>query len=277
MFGQLRQLQPLPAALKQQWVKDLQCLLAPTEHIVVKVPAVKVCQDGSHVDILTDVPREDVASYLPLLNSIDHQVLAALDLFAHHTDDHAARTPPRHPAPPVSAQTTPPRQPRDATLAEGPAVGTEWLVYAWEFWYDSGGSVAGTPTPQGQASSSSTPTHKSAADGSSRRRQWWVKQPQVSKGGCTHLTYSCLKHLQEQLQLMQQRSSKVAEAVVNRMKVPEGYLKTLPKNAKQVLGDQLYKQITNLRMDIHSIQSTSEAHELACKLEAAHTIWTGTK
>ena len=49
VFGQLWRLEPLPPERKLMWQKEMECLLAVSDHIVELIPSVQTLPDGTKV------------------------------------------------------------------------------------------------------------------------------------------------------------------------------------------------------------------------------------
>jgi hypothetical protein len=73
-FGSMHRLEPMPQAAKARWLKEIEWLLLPVQHIVIMRPIAKVLPDGSHVEVMQQQQREDIARMLPALRGIDERL-----------------------------------------------------------------------------------------------------------------------------------------------------------------------------------------------------------
>mmetsp|Transcript_29343 Transcript_29343/g.69042 ORF Transcript_29343/g.69042 Transcript_29343/m.69042 type:complete len:299 (+) Transcript_29343:281-1177(+) len=71
----------MPSANRDKWNRELDWLLAPLEHIIVREPGVRRNPDGSEVEIMVSIQREDIRTHLPFLRELDTLLLDTLDAF----------------------------------------------------------------------------------------------------------------------------------------------------------------------------------------------------
>eukprot|EP00164_Ancoracysta_twista_P003552 GFYU01004742.1.p1 GENE.GFYU01004742.1~~GFYU01004742.1.p1 ORF type:complete len:780 (-),score=128.13 GFYU01004742.1:76-2415(-) len=82
VYGEMRRLEPVKSSHLQRWKDEMEWLLAPAEHIVVREPAKKELDDGSVVEVMVSVQRQDLRENLPVLREIDDTLVDVLDQFA---------------------------------------------------------------------------------------------------------------------------------------------------------------------------------------------------
>ena len=76
-FGATHRLEPISSQVRARWLKEIEWLLLPVQHIVIMRPTIKVLDDGSRVEVMQQQLREDIADMLPALRSIDDKLHAA--------------------------------------------------------------------------------------------------------------------------------------------------------------------------------------------------------
>ncbi|XP_071929973.1 rop guanine nucleotide exchange factor 5-like [Coffea arabica] len=86
VFGQLWRLEPLPPERKLMWQKEMECLLAVSDHIVELIPSVQTLPDGTKLEVMTSRPRTDILINLPALRKLDYLLLEILDSFTTSTE-----------------------------------------------------------------------------------------------------------------------------------------------------------------------------------------------
>ncbi|KAD0137585.1 hypothetical protein R6Q59_035649 [Mikania micrantha] len=80
-FGQLWRLEPLQSEKKQMWLREMDCLLCVSDHIVELIPSWQTFPDGSKLEVMTCRPRSDIFINLPALRKLDNMLLDILDEF----------------------------------------------------------------------------------------------------------------------------------------------------------------------------------------------------
>ena len=70
-WSQVAELAPLPPANLVKWRQQAKWYIAPLEQIIVKEEGLKTLADGTQVEVMKDVLREDVRQQLPQLRACD--------------------------------------------------------------------------------------------------------------------------------------------------------------------------------------------------------------
>ncbi|XP_078446433.1 RHO guanyl-nucleotide exchange factor 14 [Wolffia australiana] len=78
-FGELWKLEPLPAAKKGRWRREMDWLLSPTNYMVELVPATQTAGNGRTLEIMKPRARADVHTTLPALQKLDAILIEVLD------------------------------------------------------------------------------------------------------------------------------------------------------------------------------------------------------
>ncbi|KAK6941508.1 PRONE domain [Dillenia turbinata] len=81
VFGEHHKLEPLSAATKARWRKEIDWLLSVTDHIVEFVPSQQKNKDGSITEIMVTRQRNDLRMNIPALRKLDAMLLEYLDNF----------------------------------------------------------------------------------------------------------------------------------------------------------------------------------------------------
>ncbi|CAN4075806.1 unnamed protein product [Withania somnifera] len=81
IFGQLWRLEPLPPEKKAMWRREMDWLVAVSDHIVELRPSWQTFPDGSKLEVMTSRPRADLFINLPALRKLDNMLIEILDSF----------------------------------------------------------------------------------------------------------------------------------------------------------------------------------------------------
>lgn len=81
VFGEQRRLEPMPAERKARWRKEIDWLLAVTDHIVEFVPSQQIAKDGTNMEIMVTQQRRDLHMNIPALRKLDAMLLEYLENF----------------------------------------------------------------------------------------------------------------------------------------------------------------------------------------------------
>ncbi|XP_004244500.2 rop guanine nucleotide exchange factor 5-like [Solanum lycopersicum] len=81
IFGQLWRLEPLPLEKKSMWRREMEWLVAVSDHIVELKPSWQTFHDGSKLEVMTSRPRADLFINLPALRKLDNMLIEILDSF----------------------------------------------------------------------------------------------------------------------------------------------------------------------------------------------------
>ncbi|XP_078177511.1 RHO guanyl-nucleotide exchange factor 8 [Carex rostrata] len=80
VFGEHRKLEPLPPEKRVRWRKEVDWLLAVTDHIVEFVPTEQV-KDGQSMEVMSTQQRRDLHMNIPALRKLDAMLLSYLENF----------------------------------------------------------------------------------------------------------------------------------------------------------------------------------------------------
>lgn len=80
IFGQLWRLEPLPPEKKSMWRREMEWLVAVSDHIVELTPAWQTFHDGSKLEVMTSRPRADLFINLPALRKLDNMLIVRISL-----------------------------------------------------------------------------------------------------------------------------------------------------------------------------------------------------
>ncbi|KAF3333132.1 rho guanine nucleotide exchange factor 8-like protein [Carex littledalei] len=80
VFGEHRKLEPLPPEKRARWRKEVDWLLAVTDHIVEFVPTEQV-KDGHSMEVMSTQQRRDLHMNIPALRKLDAMLLSYLENF----------------------------------------------------------------------------------------------------------------------------------------------------------------------------------------------------
>nr|GMD50882.1 rop guanine nucleotide exchange factor 5-like [Ipomoea batatas] len=81
VFGQLWRLEPLHPEKKSLWQREMDWLVAVSDHIVELIPSWQTFPDGSRLEVMNSRPRSDLFINLPALRKLDHMLTEILDSF----------------------------------------------------------------------------------------------------------------------------------------------------------------------------------------------------
>ncbi|XP_020585742.1 rho guanine nucleotide exchange factor 8-like [Phalaenopsis equestris] len=81
VFGEQEHLEPMAAERKARWRREIDWLLAVTDHIVELVPSQQVGDDGTKMEIMTTQQRRDLLMNIPALRKLDAMLIGYLDDF----------------------------------------------------------------------------------------------------------------------------------------------------------------------------------------------------
>ena len=81
-WGAVAVLEPLPAVNLAKWRKEINWYTTPLSQIIVKETGTKTIADGSEIEVVVDVVRDDIRTQLPRLRELDEQMQAVFLRFA---------------------------------------------------------------------------------------------------------------------------------------------------------------------------------------------------
>eukprot|EP00850_Spirogloea_muscicola_P007331 SM000037S13466 [mRNA] locus=s37:74563:79103:+ [translate_table: standard] len=119
-------------------------------------------------------------------------------------------------------------------------------------------------------------------EGADRRRQdkWWLPTPVTPDSGLSKECREDLRKSREAAMQIWKAALAINAQVLNDMEVPESYLEELPKTVKGVMGEHVYRLLTQESFAAQSVlksfgdlSSEHAALEVANKIEAVIHIW----
>ncbi|GJQ10618.1 hypothetical protein GpartN1_g2409.t1 [Galdieria partita] len=122
-------------------------------------------------------------------------------------------------------------------------------------------------------------TYESCSKSSQKAEQWWVYEPVLPRSGLSPEIVWFLTELERKSRNIWLECRQVNEAVIAKMNVPEAFVTSLPKKAKEVLGDDLEVNMSNPYFNVEKflkekkIWNESNAYQTVSKLEKAVCIW----
>ncbi|GMH16567.1 hypothetical protein Nepgr_018408 [Nepenthes gracilis] len=81
VFGEQRRLEPIPRERRSKWRKEMDWLLAVTDHIVELVPSQQQSPDGTSMEVVVTRQRGDLLVNIPALRKLDNMLTECLDNF----------------------------------------------------------------------------------------------------------------------------------------------------------------------------------------------------
>ncbi|KAF3339809.1 rho guanine nucleotide exchange factor 8 [Carex littledalei] len=81
VFGEQRRLEPMPPERRARWKKEIDWLLAVTDHIVVLVPTKQLHTNGTIMEVMRNQQRHDLHMGIPALRKIDAMLIQYLETF----------------------------------------------------------------------------------------------------------------------------------------------------------------------------------------------------
>ncbi|KAF3648378.1 Rop guanine nucleotide exchange factor 5 [Capsicum annuum] len=81
IFGQLWRLEPLTLERKSMWRREMEWLVAVSDHIVELAPSWQSFPDGSKLEVMTSRTRADLFINLPALQKLDNMLIEILNSF----------------------------------------------------------------------------------------------------------------------------------------------------------------------------------------------------
>ncbi|KAL4563937.1 hypothetical protein LXL04_027986 [Taraxacum kok-saghyz] len=115
--------------------------------------------------------------------------------------------------------------------------------------------------------------------GVQRNDKWWLPTVKVPPGGLSEESRKWMQKQKDCANQVLKASMAINAEVLAEMEIPESYIETLPKNARDSLGDPTYKGITVEFFDpgqfLASVDLSSEHKvlDLKNKMEASVVIW----
>ncbi|KAI4370571.1 hypothetical protein MLD38_018912 [Melastoma candidum] len=112
-----------------------------------------------------------------------------------------------------------------------------------------------------------------------QNRKWWLPVPRVPLRGVNEKSRSKLNSMRDCANQIVKAAVTINKMALSEMEVPDSYLRDLPKNARAVLGDFLYRFITSdpfsedRLLDCLDLTSGDIALEIANRVEASIYIW----
>ncbi|KAL7592757.1 rop guanine nucleotide exchange factor 11 [Lactuca sativa] len=115
--------------------------------------------------------------------------------------------------------------------------------------------------------------------GVQRNDKWWLPTVKVPPGGLSEESRKWMQKQKDCANQVLKASMAINAEVLGEMEIPENYIETLPKNARDSLGDVTYKSLTVEFFDpgqfLASVDLSSEHKilDLKNKMEASVVIW----
>ncbi|XP_074592655.1 rho guanine nucleotide exchange factor 8-like [Curcuma longa] len=117
--------------------------------------------------------------------------------------------------------------------------------------------------------------------GSTQRNEdkWWLPVVKVPPNGLSEVSRKWLQYQKESVNQVLKAAMAINAQVLTEMEVPEAYIESLPKNGRAILGDAIYKSITDHAFDpeqfLESVDLSTEHKilDLKNRIEASVIIW----
>ncbi|KAJ8452063.1 hypothetical protein Cgig2_016644 [Carnegiea gigantea] len=115
--------------------------------------------------------------------------------------------------------------------------------------------------------------------GAKRDDRWWLPTVKVPPNGLSDVTKKWIQFQKDSVNQVLKAAMAINAQVLHEMEIPEGYIESLPKNGRVILGDAIYKSITDEYFDPEQFLSTmdlSSEHkilDLKDRIEASIVIW----
>ncbi|XP_042395299.1 rho guanine nucleotide exchange factor 8-like [Zingiber officinale] len=117
--------------------------------------------------------------------------------------------------------------------------------------------------------------------GSTERNEgkWWLPAVKVPLNGLSEVSRKWLQYQKESVNQVLKAAMAINAQVLTEMEVPEAYIESLPKNGRAILGDAIYKSITDDVFDpeqfLESVDLSTEHKivDLKNQIEASVIIW----
>ncbi|CAH9091231.1 unnamed protein product [Cuscuta epithymum] len=81
VFGQFWRLEPFPPEKISMWRREMEWLVAVSDHIVELIPSWQILPDGSKLEVMCSRPRLDIFINLPALKKLDTMLIEIVDSF----------------------------------------------------------------------------------------------------------------------------------------------------------------------------------------------------
>ncbi|XP_020267397.1 rop guanine nucleotide exchange factor 7-like [Asparagus officinalis] len=138
-----------------------------------------------------------------------------------------------------------------------------------EFWYVDQGILA--PETDGSASF--------RRNFQRQEEKWWLPVPHVPAGGLQESSRKQLQHKRECTNQILKAAMAINSNSLAEMEVPESFLDSLPKSARESLGDVIHRYITSDQfspeclLDCLEFSSEHQALEIANRVEESLYVW----
>ncbi|ONK62162.1 uncharacterized protein A4U43_C07F1030 [Asparagus officinalis] len=112
-----------------------------------------------------------------------------------------------------------------------------------------------------------------------QEEKWWLPVPHVPAGGLQETSRKQLQHKRECTNQILKAAMAINSNALAEMEVPGSFIDSLPKNARESLGDVIYKYITSDQfspeclLDCLEFSSEHQALEIANRVEESLYIW----
>ncbi|TVU35562.1 hypothetical protein EJB05_17458 [Eragrostis curvula] len=109
--------------------------------------------------------------------------------------------------------------------------------------------------------------------------KWWMPTVKVPPEGLSDASTKWLQHQKDLVGQVLKAVMAINADVITEMEIPEEYIESLPKNGRSILGDSIYKIITDDLFDPNELLSSvdlSTEHKVADlkdRIEASVVIW----
>lgn len=117
-------------------------------------------------------------------------------------------------------------------------------------------------------------------DSKSGSKSWWVKVPVVRKGGLSRNVRNMLDDVRRDLKSAHKSTHAINMDVLKSMKVPPGYVDTLPRHSRQIIPKDLKERLMSRKMFKISdymkdagIWNKDKAAEFCTALENVELVW----
>ncbi|KAJ3692227.1 hypothetical protein LUZ60_012577 [Juncus effusus] len=125
-------------------------------------------------------------------------------------------------------------------------------------------------------------SNKESFKGESNNRKddkWWLPTVKVPHSGLSIVSRKWLEYQKESVIQVLKAAMAINAQVLTEMEIPEAYFDTLPKNGRVILGDGLYKKLTEdvfdpiQFLDSQDLSTEHKIVDLKNKIEASSIIW----
>ncbi|WVZ69309.1 hypothetical protein U9M48_018115 [Paspalum notatum var. saurae] len=109
--------------------------------------------------------------------------------------------------------------------------------------------------------------------------KWWIPTVRVPDEGLSEASKKWLQHQKDLVGQVLKAAMAINADVLTEMEIPEEYIESLPKNGRSILGDSMYKTITddifnpNELLNSADLSTEHKIVDLKDRIEASVVIW----